>query len=97
MKSHRNPHTSIPKPADYLLPAPDLAESIHRLRDCLGKADAYITAAERLLELPGGADGGDGEPGNRRNHAAHLIESARMAVRSAAHVTEEIDRCRRDA
>ena len=66
-----------------------------------------ITAEQRLLEEPHGDIGGDeGDEDNededesgdslsrRRNHLAHLIESAKMAVRAAIYAGIELDRHR---
>jgi hypothetical protein len=52
MKKHRNPQARLSKrpPPDN---NPDLDNLIYCLRDNLGKADAFITAAERLIEQPG--------------------------------------------
>jgi hypothetical protein len=64
------------------------------LRDHLGKADAYISAVEELIEQPivdlGDDDDAD-EVSRRRNHVAHLIESTKLAVRAAICVGDELD------
>jgi hypothetical protein len=75
---------------------------IHLLRDNLGKADAFITAAECLIEESWSSDDDDLADEEetalrRRSRAEHLIESGKLAVRAAAYTTEEIDRLRRGA
>jgi hypothetical protein len=105
MSNHRNPRQRLSKrpPPDNF--NPDLDNLIYLLRDNLGKADAFITAAECLIEESWNS--GDDDPAaedetgdsglRRRNHAEHLIESAKLAVRAAAYTTEEIDRRRSGA
>jgi len=68
----------------------DLGDTLYLVRDNLGKADAFITAMEALIEESWGGvgdddadDRGDDEPGRRRNNVAHLVESAKLAVRAA--------------
>ena len=65
------------------------------LRDHLGKADAYISAAEELIEQPvldGDDDDEDGgDVTRRRNHIAQLIESTKLAVRAAIYLGDELD------
>jgi hypothetical protein len=64
------------------------------LRDQLGKADAYISAVEELIEQPVvdlGDDEDADEVSRRRNHVAHLIESTKLAVRAAICVGDELD------
>lgn len=105
MRNHRNPRPRLSKqpPADNL--APGLDDLIHLLRDNLGKADAFITAAECMIEesWSGGDDdqADEAETGDsalrRRSRAEHLIEAGRLAVRAAAYTTEEIDRRRSGA
>ncbi|HEX4418802.1 MAG TPA: hypothetical protein VH165_12915 [Kofleriaceae bacterium] len=100
MRRHHNPRARLSKrpTPDNLAHPPDLDGPIYLLRDNLGKADAYITAVEKLIELPGGSEvGSSDEPGRHRNHVAHLVESAKLAVRAAACTTEQIDQCRRGA
>jgi hypothetical protein len=100
MRRHRNPRARLskrPTPDNF-----DLDNLIHILRDNLGKADAFITAAERIIEQPGDGDGAvdsdsDDEPGRLRNQVEHLIESGKLAVRAAIYTTEEIDRRRSEA
>jgi hypothetical protein len=76
--------------------------TLYVLRDNIARADAMITAAERLIEEPPGGirdDEGDeddeDESGDsisrRRNHLAHLIESAKLAVRAAIYAGTELD------
>ena len=64
------------------------------LRDHLGKADAYISAVEELIEQPIvdlGDDEDADEVSRRRNHVAHLIEATKLAVRAAICVGDELD------
>lgn len=69
---------------------------LHVLRDNLGKADAFITAAEELIGRPGGGiasehvDDDEADLRRRRNHLAHLLDSAKMAVRAAGYGAEEL-------
>jgi hypothetical protein len=105
MRNHRNPRPRLSKqpPADNL--APDLDDLLHLLRDNLGKAEAFITAAERLIEESWSGDDDDradeNETGDstlrRRSRAEHLIEAGKLAVRAAAYTAEEIDRRRSGA
>jgi hypothetical protein len=65
------------------------------LRDNLGKADAFISAAEELIGRPGGGlesdeDDDEADLRRRRNHLAHLLDSAKLAVRAAAYGAEEL-------
>jgi hypothetical protein len=103
MRKHRNPRARLskrPTPDNF-----DLDNLIHILRDNLGKADAFITAAERLIEESGIS--GDDDPADedetgdsalrRRSRAEHLIESAKLTVQAAIYTTEEIDRRRSGA
>ncbi|HEY0482362.1 MAG TPA: hypothetical protein VGD37_32800 [Kofleriaceae bacterium] len=94
MGQHRNPRPRLSKqhPADNA--TPDLDDLIHVLRDNLERADAFLTSAEELIErpLPEGDD--DGSVARRRNHIAHLLEAAKLAVRAAVCTAEEIDRRR---
>jgi hypothetical protein len=80
----------------------DLDGTLHVLRDNLGKADAFITVAEDLIEQcwsGNGDEGGDGDDSvaRRRNQVAHLVESAKLAVRAAAYAGEELANRRRGA
>jgi hypothetical protein len=80
----------------------DLDGTLHVLRDNLGKADAFITVAENLIERcwDGSEDEGDDGDNNvirRRNGVAHLVESAKLAVRVAAYAAEEFANRRRGA
>jgi hypothetical protein len=75
----------------------DLDDTLYVVRDNLGKADAYITAAEDLIERPQGGDGdddadddGEDEPGRRQNHVEHLVESAKLAVRAAIYAGDQM-------
>jgi hypothetical protein len=77
----------------------DFYGTIHVLRDNLGRADAMITAAEELIERAwdGDEDGDEDEDGDganlsrRRNHVAHLLETARLAVRGAIYCGDDLD------
>jgi len=88
----------------------DLADTLYVVRDNLGRADAFLTAAEGLIEQPGVVgededdepDGSDDEAlGRRRDHVAHLVESAKLAVRAAIYsggqLAVEIDRYRAES
>jgi hypothetical protein len=82
----------------------DRDRTLYVLRDNIAQADAMITAAERLIEdSPGGIRDDDGDEdesdcgdslSRRRNHLAHLIESAKRAVRAAVDAGNELDRHR---
>jgi hypothetical protein len=79
----------------------DLDNMFYVLRDNLGKADAFITVAEDLIEQCGDGSGDDGDDDNsvtrRRNQVAHLVESAKLAVRAAVYAGEELANRRRGA
>jgi hypothetical protein len=79
----------------------DLDGTLYVLRDNLGKADAFITVAEDLIEQcwAGSGDEGDDDKSvtRRRNQVAHLVESAKLAVRAAAYAGEAIASRRRGA
>jgi hypothetical protein len=105
MRNHHNPRQRLSK-----RPTPDnldtdLNNLLYLLRDNLGKADAFITAAERLIEESWNSGDDDpaaeDEPGDsvlrRRSRAEYLIEAGKLAVRAAAYTTEEIDRRRSGA
>jgi hypothetical protein len=89
MKSHRRPRP----PRLQKRPSPDnfgtLDDLFGLLRDNLGKADAFLTAAEFQLEQAPSGDEDDDQ--RRRSHVEHLVESAKFAVRAAIYTTEEID------
>jgi hypothetical protein len=71
----------------------DLESTLDVVRDNLGRADAFITAAEELIERPrdGGEDDEDDDGlGRHRNHVAHLVESAKLAVRAALYGGDQI-------
>jgi hypothetical protein len=105
MNTHRNPRPRLPKrpsPDNFdhgTLVAPDMAPdgTLHVLRGNLGRADAMITAAEGLIERSWGND--EDEDGDnlarRRNHVAHLLEGARLAVRGAIYAGNDLDLRRR--
>jgi hypothetical protein len=114
MKTHRNPRPRLSKqrtpdnePATARHDRDEIDELISLMRDNLGKADAFITAAER--EIQEAWSSGEDEPAaaedatrdsvlRRRSRIEHLVEAGKLAVRAAAHTTEEIDnRRRRDA
>lgn len=79
----------------------DLEHMFYVLRDNLGRADAFITVAEDLIEQCWDGSGDDGDDDNsvmrRRNQVAHLVESAKLAVRAAANVGEALANRRRGA
>ena len=83
------------------VPRFDHDHTLYVLRDNLRKADAFITAAEDLIERRGVLgrfdEDGDDNLRRRRNHVAHLIESAKMAVRAAIYAGDELDRPRQEA
>ena len=71
----------------------DLDDLLGALRDNLGRADAFITTAEELIERPrsiGGDEESDDGILRRRSHIAHLVDAAKLAVRAAAYASSEI-------
>jgi hypothetical protein len=99
MSKHRNPRQRLSKQAspDNLATediahrdcaCPDLDPTLYTTTGSLGRADAFITSAERLIEDHGVSiedadEDDDDEPGRIRNNLAYLIESAKQAVREA--------------
>ena len=88
MRSHRTTRARRLSPR----PTPDnfgTLDDLHALlKDNLGKADAFITSAERQLEE---APSGDKEEDDRRRlHVEHLVEATKYAVRAAGYTAEEI-------
>ena len=97
--------------------SPDLDDTLYVTTDNLGKADAFITSAERLIGMPGGGSasededgehdeenyghGTDHDSGRLRNNLAHLIESAKEAVRAAQYAhsrtVAQVDRHRAES
>ncbi len=76
----------------------DVDNMFYVLRDNLGKADAFITVAEDLIEQCwDGSDDDDNSITRRRNQVAHLVESAKLAVRAATYAGEELANRRRGA
>jgi hypothetical protein len=90
----------------------DLDHRLYVVRDNLGRADAFLTAAEDLIERPGvvGEDEDEDEErdasddealGRRRDHVAHLVKSAKLAVRAAIYgggqLAVELDRYRTES
>ena len=81
---------------------PDVDDVLYVVLDNLGKADAFITSAEGIIEQPGGGIGGDGDgdgdeditddydPSRRRNHLAHMLEAAKLAVRAAQYAGDRM-------
>ncbi len=68
-------------------------DTVYAIRDSLGKANAFISAAEILIERPreDGEDD-DADPfGRIQNHVEHLVESAKLAVRQALRATGRLD------
>jgi hypothetical protein len=75
-------------------PCDDIDGLFCRLRDKLGKADAFMTSAEYQMEQA--ASGDEDEDLRRRSHVEHLVEAGKLAVRAAASTSGEIeDRVRR--
>jgi hypothetical protein len=74
----------------------DGGETLEALRDNIAKADAFITAAEELVESAGclSCDDDDADLARQRNHVAHLIESAKLAVRAAICGAIDLDKHR---
>jgi hypothetical protein len=77
--------------------AAEIDDLIYLLSDNLGRADAFISTAEELIERPwdsGEHEDGDGDDDDdvlrRRNHVEHLIESAKLAVRAAGYTCQEL-------
>ena len=77
----------------------DLDNMFYVLRDNLGRADAFITVAEDLIEQCWDSRGDEGDYDNsitrRRNQVAQLVESAKLAVRAAAYAGEALANCPR--
>ena len=96
MSKHRNPRTRLPKRP----PQDNLDDLFDLFRDHVARADAFLTAAEDLIERPSRSadekidEDADDHPGRRRNHAAHLLGAAKLAVRAAVFTSAEIDRRR---
>jgi hypothetical protein len=98
MQSHRNPQTRLAKRASKDNLGAEISDLIYLLRDNLGKADAFITAAEREVEESWRTDddpAAEDERGEsvlrRRSRIEHLIEAGKLAVRAAGYTSEEID------
>ena len=78
-------------------PCADLNSLLCVLRDNLGRADAFITTAEDLIERPrsGNSDEDRDESEDDilrlRSHIEYLVESAKLAVRAAAYTSTEIE------
>ncbi len=96
MSKHRNPRTRLPKRP----PQDNLDDLLDLFRDHVNRADAFLTAAEDLIERPSRGEDepvdedDDHHPGRRRNHVAHLLDAAKLAVRAAVYASAEIDRRR---
>ena len=79
----------------------DFDSTLDVMRDNLGRADAFITVAEDLIEQCWDGSGDESDDDNsitrRRNQVAHLVESAKLAVRAAAYASEELANRRRGA
>lgn len=98
MRVHRNPRQSLAKRATQDNLDAEINDLIYLLRDNLGKADAFITAAEREIEESWRTveeDDADDSVMRRRSRIEHLVEAGKLAVRAAAYTTEEIDNRRR--
>lgn len=98
MREHRNPRPRLAKRATKDNFSAEINDLIYLMRDNLGKADAFITAAEREIEESWrtdddpAAEDETGESGlRRRSRIEHLIEAGKLAVRAAGYTTEEID------
>jgi hypothetical protein len=98
MTKHRNPRQSLAKRASHDNFSAEINDLIYLLRDNLGKADAFITAAEREIEEswrtdedPAAEDDTGDSVLRRRSRIEHLVEAGKLAVRAAAYTTEEID------
>jgi len=101
MAKHRNPRPKVSKrPTPDNLDPDDLDGLFDLFRGHVARADAFLTAAEDLIERPcRGADeevdeDADDHPGRRRNHVAYLLDAAKLAVRAAVYTSAEIDRRR---
>jgi hypothetical protein len=93
MRRHHNPRPRLPKqPPAYNF---DYDEALHAVRNNIARADALVTAAEDLIERAQDDDEDEDARGRRRNHVAHLLEDARLAVRAAIYAGSEIERHRR--
>lgn len=96
MSKHRNPRTRLPKRP----PQDNLDDLLDLFRDHVARADAFLTAAEDLIERPTRSadepidEDADDYPGRRRNHVAHLLDATKLAVRAAVYACAEIDRRR---
>ena len=104
MRYHRNPRKRLAKRTSPDNFEANLNDLIYLLRDNLGKAEAFITAAEREIEEswrtvedPAAEDDTGDSALRRRSRIEHLVEAGKMAVRAAAYTTEEIDRRRQRA
>lgn len=70
----------------------DVDDLFDVLRDNLGRADAFITSVEELIERPQNSDeDSDEDFQRRRNHIEHLVEAAKLAVRAANYTTGELE------
>jgi len=70
-------------------PCDDIDGLFCRLRDKLGKADAFITSAEYQMEQA--PSGNEDEDLRRRNHVEHLVEAGKLAVWAAGYTSGEIE------
>jgi hypothetical protein len=70
-------------------PCDDINGLFCRLRDNLGKADAFMTSAENQMEQA--PSGNKDEDLRRRSHVEHLVEAGKLAVRAAAYTTGELE------
>lgn len=70
----------------------EVGDLFYLLRDSLGKADAFISVAEELIEQPQDCDDcGDGDLLRRRSQIEHLLDAAKLAVRAAGHTSGELE------
>jgi hypothetical protein len=72
----------------------DSDDTLHVLRDNLGRADTMVTAADDLI-VQMWSDDDEEERLRRRNHISYLMEAARFAVRAALHAGNQLHQHRR--
>ena len=98
MPERRTPRPRLARRATKDNFSAEISDLIYLLRDNLGKADAFITAAEREIEESWRTDddpAAEDETGEsvlrRRSRIEHLVEAGKLAVRAAGYTTEEVD------
>jgi hypothetical protein len=74
------------------VPSVDVDHLLHVLRDNLRRADAFVSAAEELVEQPWDEEVDDEDDGiqRRRMHVEYLIEAGKLAVRAAAYTGDQL-------